>query len=59
MAGKPAAASSAGPREQSERDTAGESAQPRERVGPLALERLSKDDGRALLLYTSVQPPPA
>jgi hypothetical protein len=58
MAGKPAAASSAGPREKSERDTADESALPRELVGPLDLERLSKDDGRALLLYTSVQPPP-
>ena len=27
-----------------------------ERVGPLILERLRKDDGRALILYSSAEP---
>jgi len=57
MAGKPAAASPSGATEQSKRDAQGESAHPRERLGPLALERLSKDDGRALILYSYVEPP--
>jgi hypothetical protein len=29
-----------------------------ERVGPVAIARHRKDDGRALILYTRVEPPP-
>ncbi len=29
--------------------------QPVERYGPVAIERLVKDDGRALILYTRIQ----
>jgi hypothetical protein len=30
-----------------------------ERCGPVAIARHVKDDGRALILYTRVEPPPA
>jgi hypothetical protein len=59
MAWKPAEPSTTGGAEQGESDAAGESAQPREHVGPLAIERLRKDDGRALILYSSHEQPRA
>jgi hypothetical protein len=44
--------------EQERERTAQEPATPAEREGPVAVERLSKHDGRALILYT-VAPPTA
>jgi hypothetical protein len=52
MVGKPAQPSSASGSQTDERAATGESSPPRERVGPVAIERLSKDDGRALILYS-------
>jgi hypothetical protein len=57
MVGKPAEAPTPGASENAERRETGEGAPARERIGPLAIERLSKDDGRALILYSSVEPP--
>jgi hypothetical protein len=28
-----------------------------ERLGPVSIERISKDDGRALIVYSAVKPP--
>jgi hypothetical protein len=39
------------PREPGGSHAAGEGAQTQERYGPIALERLVKDDGRSLILY--------
>ena len=57
MAGKPAEPQTPGDSKNVERREAGESEPPREQIGPVAIERLSKDDGRALILYSSIEPP--
>jgi hypothetical protein len=44
--------------EQEREPTTQKAAIPSEREGPVAVQRLSKDDGRALILYT-VAPPTA
>jgi hypothetical protein len=56
MVGKPAEPPPSGQSEHSGSEQLGEHELARERLGPVAIERLRKDDGRALILYSSIEP---
>ncbi len=59
MAGKPAEPPRPGWTEQAEpveHERTHASERPHERIGPVNIERLRKDDGRALILYSSIDP---
>ncbi|HEX5852913.1 MAG TPA: hypothetical protein VFY36_07470 [Solirubrobacteraceae bacterium] len=57
MVGKPAEpARSDQPQRRGRGDTTEQDSE-REIVGPLEIEKLSKEDGRALILYSSAPPP--
>jgi hypothetical protein len=55
MAGKPAESSPPGRAQSARGKQEGEEERPGERCGPLAIARLAKDDGRALILYTRTE----
>lgn len=57
MAGKPAEPAPPGRSPSSAAAASEPRAHPSERIGPLDVERLRKDDGRALILYTLQRPP--
>jgi len=58
MAGEPAEPPPSGPEPEIERDPKREPEQANEHVGPLAIARHVKDDGRALVIYTRDAPAP-
>lgn len=59
MFGKPDAPVPAGQPDLLGSENAVEHETAQERTGPVAIERLRKDDGRALILYSHVEEPPA
>jgi hypothetical protein len=56
MAGKPTEPPPFGSARHDGPEDSGEQPPPRELLGPVAIERLRKDDGRALILYSSIEP---
>jgi len=55
MFGKPDASVPAGTPDEIGHDDSEAQEFPRERIGPVAIERLRKDDGRALILYSVIE----